>query len=308
MPDLLALTPNLTCDIILAVPDLTPGEVHRATGVAKIPGGKGVNVARITRTLAYQVEIGGFLAGYNGRYCEHSYTADGLRGHYVWYEGETRDSILINEPDGRSTVINEDGSPVGEESVLELARHIHDVIGQFKWLSSSGSVPPGAPMEAYMQLIEASRPAKIAIDSHGRMLAAAAHQGLDLLRINHLEASDLLGRNIDTVEQAAEACAILHDWGNRHVAISLGEPGAVGYDGVDCWHVNPPAVTVISNVGAGDAMFAGMITAFMAGKSFAEALRQGVACGSANCTVREPAGLPLDTYDRLLPQVAMERL
>jgi tagatose 6-phosphate kinase len=308
MPDLLALTPNLTIDKIMSVPSLRPGEVHRVSSVSTIPGGKGINVARVVRALGFDAEVSGFLGGFNGRFAQSQYEADGLRGHFVWYEGETRYSILINEPDGRSTVINEVGAPLADEYVLELARHIREVKDQFRWFSSSGSVQPGAAVESYLEIVEAARPLPIAVDSHGRLLVAIAHHGLDLLRINNHEASELLGYTIDTVEAAASACATLHSWGNHYVAISLGEPGAVGHDGRHCWHASPPPIQVTSNVGAGDAMFAGMLAAFMEGKSFVDALRQGVASGSANCTSQEPGGLPVDTYRQLVPQVAVRQL
>src|SRR5437870_2065862 len=107
MPNLLALTPNLTVDVMFAVDQLRPGEVHRTDVVPKMAGGKGINVARVARTLGHHSEVGGFLGGYVGQFAKSQYDADHLIGHYVWYNGETRLSVLINEPDGRSTVFND---------------------------------------------------------------------------------------------------------------------------------------------------------------------------------------------------------
>jgi 1-phosphofructokinase len=299
MPNLLAITPNFTVDIVLSIPVLRPGEVHRTTHVEKIPGGKGVNVARVVRQLNHQAEIAGFLGGDVGRYAERYYANDGFTGIYVWYDGETRECVLASEADGRTTVINEAGAPLSDEIVAQLAQRVGEVSNQYDWMSMSGSIPPGAPPKAYEPLISAMRPAKLALDSHGASLEVFAHQKADLLRINNNEASDLLGFPVKSLADAQTACIELHAWGNKRVAISLGAPGAVGYDGDDIIHATTPPVQVISPVGAGDSMMAGMLAALMDGKSFADALRYGVASGAACCTVQRPGFLPLDTFQAL---------
>ncbi len=300
MPNLLAITPNFTVDILLSIPILKPGEVHRSTSVEKIPGGKGVNVARVVRQFGHHVEIAGFLGGYNGHFAKHQYTGEGLPGHYVWYEGETRECILASEADGRTTVINEAGTPIDEEIVAQLALQIDEIINRFDWVSISGSIPPGAGASAYKPVIAAAHHARIAIDTHGEALGVFAHQKVDLLRINHHEAGDLLGFTVNNINTAQDACIELHAWGNKHVVISLGEEGAVGYDGEDILYATTPDVRVISPVGAGDGMLAGMLAALMSEKPFAEALRYGVASGAACCTIQQPGYLPLDTFQQLL--------
>jgi 1-phosphofructokinase family hexose kinase len=308
MANLLALTPNPAIDIMMEVPLLRVGEVHRATSVRKMAGGKGLNVARVARALGQHVEVGGFLGGSTGRFAQGQYEADGLRGHYVWFEGETRECILVNEPDGRSTVINENGGPVTPEHVAAFAAQIRQIRDNFQWISLSGSVQPGAPPEAYAEVIEAMRPARIAIDTHGKVLELAARCNPDLLRINGHEAAALLGRPVDNVEAALAACVELHGWGSQLVAISMGEKGAVGYDGTEAWHGSTPPITVVSNIGAGDGMLAGVLAGLMEERPFAEALAMGVASGATCCTIQAPGTLPLETYRQLLPQVKLVAL
>jgi tagatose 6-phosphate kinase len=271
-------------------------------------GGKGINVARVARTLGHHSEIGGFLGGYIGQYARSQYDADNLIGHYVWYEGETRLSILINEPDGRSTVFNDAGMPVDAEHVQQLADKIKTSSTKFDWVSQSGSIPPGAPTEAYNAVLQAARPAKVALDSHGKMLQYGARLKLDLLRINGKEAGDLLGYTVNTPDSAGRACRDLYDWGNPLVAISMGEQGAVAYDGGSVMHFIAPTVPVISNVGAGDAMFAGLICGLMEGKPFVEAMRMGIACGTAGCMVQAPGYMNLEDMRAVLPRVEVRYL
>ncbi len=308
MPGLLALTPNLTIDVLMNIPYLRNGEVHRAYDVRKVGGGKGINVARVARQLGKYTEIGGFLAGYGGQMAESHFKAFDLTGHFVWYEGELRNSIHLTEPGGRTTVINEDGGMVHGEHVIALTNRIREIRSRFDWIASSGSVPPDAPIETYVEMIQAMRPAKVAIDSHGRMLAMAVHQNVDFLHVNHLEAGDLLGRSLNTMEAVQEACADLYRMGNRHIVITLGEKGAVGYAGDQFWHVITPPIDVISDVGAGDGLFGAMIVGLMDNLPFVDVLRQGVASGAACCTVQEPGYLPMDIYQHLLAGAIVKSL
>jgi 1-phosphofructokinase family hexose kinase len=308
MSNLLALSPNFTVDIMLTVPWLELGAVHRCTDVGHLAGGKGVNVARIVRQFGHQAEVGGFLGGNNGRFLSESFAAEGLRGYYLRVDRETRESILISEPDGRTTVINEPGPVVSAEHVAALVQHIRDNRERFDWVSLSGSVPPGAPAEVYATLFDAARPAKLAIDTHGDLLALAARRQLDLLRINHLEAAALLGYAVDGVDGAWKACRDLVGWGNQRAVISLGKQGAVGYDGREGWHLYTPPIRVVSDVGAGDGMLAGILVGLMDGQSFVDSLRQGIASAAACCTILVPGPPPLDTYHQLLGQVIVEPL
>lgn len=303
MGNLLAITPNFTIDHMISVAELIPGEVHRAENGKRIPGGKGVNVARIMRQLGHQADLAGFLGGHNGQFAAKHFTAERFTGHYVWYDGETRTSILIDEPDGRTTVINERGTFIENDAVGQLARLVKANRDNYQWMSFSGSILPGAPADMYSAVFKAARPAKIALDSHGKPLSVLARANPDLLKINGLEASVLLGKPINSVDAARKACLELAAWGIEMVVISLGALGAVGVYNSKLYTVAAPHVSVVSTVGAGDALLGGMLAALMDGAEFSEALRRGVAVGAACCTVREVGVLPTDNYQHLLTQV-----
>ena len=79
------------------------------------------------------------------------------------------------------------------------------------------------------------------------------------------------------------------------VAVSLGPDGAfVATRGAEA-RIRPPAVPVVSTVGAGDAMVAGILTGLTSGRDVIDATRLGVALGSATCLT--PAGQPANDED-----------
>ncbi len=84
---------------------------------------------------------------------------------------------------------------------------------------------------------------------------------------------------MEEVHQAARQ--IIDKGGAELVAVSLGPQGAVLVTQDSCDFVPAPNVVKRSTVGAGDSMVGGMVWALSQNKSLKEAIRWGVACGSA---------------------------
>jgi 6-phosphofructokinase 2 len=70
--------------------------------------------------------------------------------------------------------------------------------------------------------------------------------------------------------------------GAESVILSLGSRGAVGADGGQLIEVVPPRIDAVCPIGSGDAQAAAFTWAMANGWSFEEALRWGVAAGTAS--------------------------
>jgi fructose-1-phosphate kinase PfkB-like protein len=70
--------------------------------------------------------------------------------------------------------------------------------------------------------------------------------------------------------------------GAKSAVLSLGGRGAVSASKEGVLEVVPPQVEALSPIGAGDAMAAALVWALERGESFGEALRWGVAAGTAS--------------------------
>jgi fructose-1-phosphate kinase PfkB-like protein len=158
-------------------------------------------------------------------------------------------------------------------------------------------------MEGYPRLLAAARRAgvPVAVDSRGPALARTVAEGPELVKINVHEATELLGRPIETIAQAREAAAEIRSraGGDGHAAvITLGEQGMVLVDPAgNAWH---GTVEARGNypVGSGDALLAGMLTALTAGDPWPRAAAVGLGAAAANAEVPGAA--------RLDPQRARE--
>jgi hypothetical protein len=69
---LLTVAPNPSVDRLVEVDGLRRGEIHRPTAVTVVPGGKGLNVARVAVELGAPATAVGFLGGHAGRWIETS--------------------------------------------------------------------------------------------------------------------------------------------------------------------------------------------------------------------------------------------
>lgn len=274
MPDVLTLSADFALDVMLMIPEITVGGVMRATDVYRMGRSRSINLARILRELGHDAEIGGFLAGTNGKFIEQQLEQEGFHGHYVWCEGETPQNLIVTEQDGHETALNEQGLEVEFAHFQKLAAQIKDIGSQFKWVSFSGKVPSSTPPEFYATLLDAASPAKAAGDTEGEVLAVLARRNLDLLCITAGKASGLLGWPIESIDDAQRACQELQSWGNALVIIHLGRKGVVACNEQECWHASIPNPAFIDSLAG---RLAGTLDALIIGESLDNVLRRGIA-------------------------------
>jgi 1-phosphofructokinase len=299
---LLCFTPNPAIDRVLLAPGFRHAESVRVADAREAAGGKGVNVARVARTLGLPARICGPLAGANGQRIAALAEAEGFDTRWVWLaEGESRICMLVIDQGAPDTlVINERGPTTNAADWDALAQLVKSEAAQASAVAVSGSLPPGVPPERLIALLrELSGRSPIYLDTSGTALTAALDLPLALLKVNADELGEALGTAITTPAQARAAAAHVQSRGPAAVIVSLGSAGAVAVDTSGVWLASPPAIAAISAVGSGDAMLAGVAAALADRRGLAEALRLGVACGAANTLAIGAGILHIDAVTRL---------
>ena len=113
-------------------------------------------------------------------------------------------------------------------------------------------------------------------------MVRATEHGVCLLKPNLGELSQLAGKeHINAMEQEQIAQDIIREGKASMLAVSLGPRGAMLATQDIIEYVVPPTVKMLSTVGAGDSMVAGMVLALSLGKSHRDMIRWGVAAGTA---------------------------
>jgi 1-phosphofructokinase family hexose kinase len=308
---ILCLTPNAALDRTVVAPGYAKGGVLRATEVVVAPGGKGINVARVTALLDGKPFCAGFLGGFTGRQVEALAEAEGFRGRWTWLPGvETRCCTIVVDPDGQVAVINERGAHVSLGDWARLHQDVMNAAAQVETVCVCGSLPTGSPLDAFENLLREllAEGKQVWVDTSGDPLAAAARVPGVRLKVNDDEVGTLLKTPVKTPEAAAAAARQLSTQMKAPCVITLGALGAIYADDGQCWRATPPQIQVVSAVGSGDSLLAGLLVGLETGKAPDEALRSGVAAGAANALSLGGGRFGLEEYRHMLDETVVEAI
>lgn len=289
---------NTAVERLLIAPNFRVGEVNDLDEDHLLPGGKGVNTARILAGLralgdgvpALNGHLCGFLGGASGELVAAGLAESGIDGTWQRTMARTRFSEILVDPDdpARATVFNGRGEQVSIEELTALDERYVGRIAEAVGVVCSGSTPPGVRPDVYAQWIRHAHDAGkwSLLDARGPVFTAAIEAVPSIVKINR---DELTAITTDTTTQ-------INDW------LELGVTTVIITDGSQPLHaitpsgtaeVVPPTVQTRSGVGSGDAFTAGLVAALeeSAWQGWDAALRLASACGAANA-MNLRAGLP----------------
>ncbi len=155
---IVTVTLNPAVDKTLMVRGFAVGKTNRAEIERLDPGGKGINVAKALQQLGCPMTALGFVAGMNGRFILQALEALEIPADFVDVEGETRVNLKITDLEfGTETEINESGFRVGAEDLQRFREKLGAYAARAKVVVFSGSLPPGAPLDTYADLLAIAR-------------------------------------------------------------------------------------------------------------------------------------------------------
>lgn len=311
MAAIATLTPNPSLDLLFESETLVWDDANRVDTPRRRAGGQGVNVVRAVRALGGEAVAIVPLGGAAGRELRELLEAEGTPVRVVPIAGETRVFCGVRETStGRSLLVNPRGPRLGPDEgralLVETARALDEL--RPAWLACCGSVAPGLAPELYARagVLAHARGIRFVPDGDGLPLRHAAEAGCELLVPNEHEAARLLGRDrLDPADAPAAAAAL-----RRYAplaCVTLGAAGAVCADERASWRAVPPHRPAGSAVGAGDVFLAAFLLALQAGAEPAEALRRGVAAGTAVLGSRGSDLLTAEAAAALEREVALTR-
>jgi len=296
-------------DRTIEVPSLRRGGAIRGKLLAIQAGGKGTNVARSLAHLGNAVTFRGILAERDAPFFRAALRQSRVRFRCVTIPGDTRQNITLLEADGTDTHVVSGAMRVSRDAARRLRAAVADAAASEYWVVLSGSRPDGFTLNDYERVLHAVRRkgARPVVDADGETLAAALRNRPWLVKPNRAELHGLLGRSVRSTKRLiAGARDLLHTCGV--VLLSLGSEGAALVTREGCWRSRDTRpVRVLHTVGCGDALLAGFLSEYAAGKSPGKALRFGVACGSACAETPFNAVQSAAEVRRKLPGVVVER-
>ncbi|HEX8128316.1 MAG TPA: 1-phosphofructokinase family hexose kinase [Pyrinomonadaceae bacterium] len=299
---------NLAVDHIVEVDELRAGEVQRSRDARQQAGGKGVNVARVLKTLGAPSLLLGFCGGRAGDLIAAGLRAEKLDSLCTPTRAESRTCLIINDHGRRAqTVINAPGAAIDAAEWRDFAATYTRELPRAEFVVITGSLPPALPEDTYARLTgEATRASKrVLLDCAGAPLTRALAARPFLVKINGAEASEFTDASVADFSGAARATRALCERGALNAMITLGERGALlDFAGVRYRFV-APHVRAVNSVGSGDAALAGLVAAFSRGETPEAAGALAVAAGAANA-LHGAGGCSAEEISELRPRVGCE--
>lgn len=307
---ILCLNLNAAIDKTIVVSSFEINKIHRPESMLALAGGKGCNVARALKTLKEIPVVSGWVGGFAGQFIEKELHQEGIQTDFIHTDFESRTCTSILDRENRTmTEIYERGEPVPAEKVEELRDHIRKVIGKYKALTLSGSLPTGVPSDFYASVIEIARDADVLtfLDTSGEALCKGVEASPFFVKPNEAEARVLLGLGPGELFDFSRGAAEISKKYDTNVLLSLGASGAIVAKGQETFSVRNPIVEAKSAVGSGDCMLAGLTYGVLHGFSFEESIVCGVAAGTANTLTIGAGQFKMQDFERLRGQVHILR-
>jgi len=278
------VTMNPAVDYTVSLADtLQKNAVNRTDHERITAGGKGVNVSLILHQLDIPTTVYGYLSGTTGSMISEQLQRTQIPTDWIQVPNQMNRINLKIRENGSVTELNGRGVAITAQDTDKLLQKLRRY-GDGDFIVLAGSIPAGSPATHYAEIMTALEETgvRFAVDVAGEPLREALQCKPFVVKPNLPELCNLFDVEIETWWDALPYGKKLQEMGAENVLLSLGGDGALLFTAEDrVWHLSAPHGDVKNAVGAGDSMLGGFLAAAATGKELTEALRMGIAAGSA---------------------------
>ncbi len=293
----LCVCPNPAIDKFIDIDNFIIGKVNRISEERSYPGGKGVHVALGVRELGEEVALLAFWGGPTGQWVKQECESRGIACYGPDIESWTRTCLTIRSNNGfDETELLGAGTIIDQHDYSAFLTVYEQLLKDAEVISMNGSWPKNNVQADYGHLItlasESSK--KTFLDCSGSALPKALKKKPFGVHINHLEGYDLFKTN--------DPMALSKSIGesSEQVAITYGADGLYLSNGESLVHALSSVEKVISAVGSGDCLVAGLVVAYCRAYDLIETAKLAASCGAANCIRAELGMFYKKDVDRLV--------
>ncbi|AXY74034.1 1-phosphofructokinase family hexose kinase [Paraflavitalea soli] len=284
MSSIITITFNPCIDKSISVPALIPDKKLHCTVEQLQPGGGGINVARVIKRLGLPVTAIYPSGGSTGVLLDELLKKEVVTTLTIPTTHPIRENIMLTETGTHKQYrLGMPGEPLTLQEWQACLRVISGT-EDAAFIIVSGSIQDNAPRDLFRQIASIAREkqAKLIVDAAGETLQMAVRVGAWLIKPNLSELAELSGKKeLNEYQVREEAHHLITSGHCSIVVVSMDARGAILVTADECYRAIPPIIKPQSSVGAGDSMVGGIVYSLSQGKTMQEALRMGVACGTA---------------------------
>ncbi|MCS0354766.1 1-phosphofructokinase [Vibrio diabolicus] len=254
------ITLNPALDLTGSVNELNVGSVSLVQQSNLHAAGKGVNVAKVLSDLGADVTVTGFLGKDNPELFHQLFNDIGVKNEFVEVQGATRINVKLVEASGNVSDINFPGVQVTADEIARFEETLFRLAETHDYFVLAGSLPGGVTAEQCAAWIKAlhQQGKKVLFDSSKAALKSGIEAHPWLIKPNDEELGDFVGEHLETPEQCQAAAQTLSDKGIENIVVSMGDDGVMWLNQGEWLRAQPPRMNVVSTVGAGDTLVAGL--------------------------------------------------
>lgn len=311
---ILTVTANPLIDRTLHLQSFRLGQIHRTSHISEIASGKGINVARIIKTLGERVHAITFTGGGYGNRLTELLEKENISHTTIQTLSPTRFQVsILDNSNSLYTDILDQGTFVTNAELDCLVYEIENLLKtkmDIQWLILSGSAPQGKATHLYFELIKIANKynIKTILDSYGEIFKQGIKAKPYCIKPNLKEAELFIGNPIKSKVILLNFIKKMLGYGIQLPIISLGKDGIIAGNKRSYWEVRPPKIKVINAVGSGDAFVGALAVSLTQGHSIPDSLRYGVAAGTANAQGSIPCGCTHSQISNILPKVQIREI
>jgi len=283
MEKIVTLTMNPSLDVSTSIGTVAPEIKMRCANPSFDPGGGGINVSRAIQFLGGESTAVYTAGGHTGIKLQELLDEEGIPNQPVSIDGMTRQGFAVFEV--TSTLqyrFNMPGPDLSADEWINALETVFDL--NPKYIVASGSLPPGVPIEFYGEITRyaSAYGIRVIVDTSGEALNKSFGKGVYMMKPNLNELELFSGEHIEGEDQIRNVARRLIAEGLAEVmVVSMGAAGASLITADKYVHMRAPLVKVQSKVGAGDSMVGGMVMGLADGRDLVDAVRWGIAAGTA---------------------------
>lgn len=305
------VTLNPAIDMTIYIDTLKKGQVNRSYCCLIDAGGKGINVSKVIKALGGQSIALGFLGNDNKDWFLKYLKDMQLDFDFILVDGLTRTNIKIVETAQKVyTDLNQNGFEVKKKDISLLFEKIDRTAKTDDIFVLSGSLPPGADEDVYVELIRMlkQKGAKIIFDADGKALERGVLEKPDVIKPNIHEFKCLFDVDENDLNSIVSSARKLIESGIKKVLISMGSKGAV-FVTENMWLFAKAAeAKVKSTTGAGDSMVAAISYGLSQNMDDVSIFKLALACAAAKVSKEGVKPPEKNEIEEFLEKIKLERL
>jgi tagatose 6-phosphate kinase len=297
---------NPALDVIYKTDEFHCGSTLVDTAVSAIPARKGINVARVIKTLGEDVCVTGLIPENDLIRTENFLDDQQISHRFFTIPGNLRiNTTILEKNTGAITHLNSLSTVVPrriQEEYFDLYKQL--IVSGDSWCFS-GSIPTGFDTDIYGRMVKLCVDNGVAslLDTRGGALKLGIRSRPSMIKPNLSELEEFFEEQIRGVHHIALKGKRLIDMGISYVFISLGVDGMIAIHENDCLLCSAPEANVVDTVGCGDALVAGLLVAQKRNFSFPEMCRIAIACGTSKALHEGPGRVTRDNVWQLMEDV-----